>query len=132
MSSSRDSTMSQQPSQNENMCSKRGLSPTPRVTGRENDCQRRTLLQSQYRLPHYAYLTCWTSHFLYAYHIRHLPYARFVRTTSLPYRYRSLSVTFVPHMIPSLLRIWYYPLFTNTYVSLYLQVYKPMYLDVEL
>jgi len=50
-------------------------------------------------------LTRRTSHFLYAYHIRLSPYARFVRTTSLPYRYRSLSVTFVPHMIPSLLRI---------------------------
>ncbi len=43
--------------------------------------------------------------FLYVYHIRHSPYARFVRTTSLPYLYRSLSVTLVPLMIPSLLRI---------------------------
>src|SRR6266567_5548034 len=40
--------------------------------------------------------------FLYAYHIRHSPYARFVRTTSLPYLYHSLSVTFVLHMVPSL------------------------------
>src|SRR6266550_4764733 len=69
--------------------------------------------------------------FLYAYHIRYSPYARFVRTTSLPYLYRSLSVTFVLHMVPSLSRIRYYPLFTNTYVPLYLHVYKPMYLDVE-
>ncbi len=30
--------------------------------------------------------------FLYAYHIRHSPYARFVRTTSLPYLYHPLSV----------------------------------------
>src|SRR6266550_1288313 len=89
------------------------------------------LLQSRYGLPHYAYLTRRTSHFLYAYHIRLSPYARFVRTTSLPYLYRSLSVTFVLHMVPSLLRIRYYPLFTNAYVPLYLQVYKPMYLDVE-
>ncbi len=34
-----------------------------------------TLLQSRYGLPHYAYLTRRTSHFLYAYHIRHSPYA---------------------------------------------------------
>ncbi len=64
-----------------------------------------SVLQSQYGLLHYAYLTRWTSHFLYAYHIRRSPYARFVRTTSLPYQYHPLSVIFVLHMIPSLLRI---------------------------
>ncbi len=42
MSSSRDSTISRQPSQNENMRSKRGPSSPPQVTGRENDRRRRT------------------------------------------------------------------------------------------
>src|SRR6266550_10162 len=63
------------------------------------------VLQSQYGLPHYAYLTRRTSHFLYVYHIRHSPYARFVWTTSFPYLYHPLSVILVPHMIPSLLQI---------------------------
>src|SRR6266550_4465183 len=63
------------------------------------------VLQSRYGLLHYAYLTRRTSHFLYAYHIRRSPYARFVRTTSFPYLYHPLSVTLVLHMIPSLLRI---------------------------
>src|SRR6266550_7740419 len=62
------------------------------------------LLQSRYGLLHYAYLTRRTSHFLYAYHIRRSPYARFVWTTSLLYRYHPLSVFLVLHMIPSLLR----------------------------
>ncbi len=43
--------------------------------------------------------------FLYAYHIRHSPYAWFVWTTSFPYRYHPLSVILVLLMIPSLLRI---------------------------
>src|SRR6266550_9235909 len=90
------------------------------------------LLQSRYGLPHYAYLTRRTSHFLYAYHIRLSPYARFIRTTSLPYLYRSLSVTFVLPMVPSLLRIRYYPLFTNRYFPFYFLLNNPMYLDLQL
>ncbi len=76
------------------------------VTLLPRPCFGTRLLQSRYGLPHYAYLTRRTSHFLYAYHICHSPYARFVRTTSLPYWYHPLSVILVLHMIPSLLRIW--------------------------
>ncbi len=72
----------------------------------DSQTDRQFVLQSRYWLPHYAYLTRRTSHFLYAYHIRRSPYARFVRTTSFLYRYHPLSVILVPHMIPSLLRIW--------------------------
>src|SRR6266576_7138150 len=115
---------------------------------------RESVLQSRYRLLHYAYLTRRTSHFLYAYHIRHSPYVTItVRTPTLCLLDTSdksfffMPTIFVAHLmldsygqphfltytVPCplpLFYIWFLPYYEYGTIPLFTNTYVPLYLHV--